>query len=83
MHTAVVHFLASYVEVVNDGFEAWEAEESVVESLRSQILQFGYELMQESSSLLTAVEKSHRAVYEAWSHLKERPNVVLLACCNA
>ena len=83
VHTAVVHFLASYVEVVNDGFEAWEAEESVVESLRSQILQFGYELMQESSSLLTAVEKSHRAVYEAWSHLKERPNVVLLACCNA
>ena len=83
VHTAVVHFLASYVEAVNDGFEAWEAEESVVESLRSQILQFGYELMQESSSLLTAVEKSHRAVYEAWSHLKERPNVVLLACCNA
>ena len=83
VHTAVVHFLASYVEVVNDGFEAWETEESVVESLRSQILQFGYELMQESSSLLTAVEKSHRAVYEAWSHLKERPNVVLLACCNA
>ena len=83
VHTAVVHFLASYVEVVNDGFEAWEAEESVVESLRSQILQFGYELMQESSSLLTAVEKSHCAVYEAWSHLKERPNVVLLACCNA
>ena len=83
VHTAVVHFLASYVEVVNDGFEAWEAEESVVESLRSQILQFGYELMQESSSLLTAVEKSHRAVYETWSHLKERPNVVLLACCNA
>lgn len=83
VHTAVVHFLASYVEVVNDGFEAWEAEESVVESLRSQILQFGYELMQESSSLLVAVEKSHRAVYEAWSHLKERPNVVFLACCNA
>ena len=55
----------------------------MVESLRSQILQFGYELMHESSSLLTAGEKSHRAVYEAWSHLKERPNVVLLACCNA
>ena len=78
VRTAVTHFLASYVEVVNDQAEqAEQAEQAdnvdqsdeVTESLRSQVLQLGYAAMADCAEDLRAVEQSHNAVYKAWADM--------------
>ena len=73
VRTAVTHFLASYVEVVNEQTEQGEVGEDVLESLRLQILQLGYAAMASCAEDLRAVERSHNAVYKAWAEVRVTP----------
>lgn len=73
VRTAVTHFLASYVEVVNEQAEQGEVGEDVLESLRSQVLQLGYAAMASCAEDLRAVERSHNAVYKAWAEVRVTP----------
>lgn len=69
---AVAHFLASYVEVLNDARESWESSDSA-EGFENQVLQLGFHLLSRGNEWLTQAWAFHQAICAEWNSLPAKP----------
>ena len=75
VQTAAIHFVASYVAVVNEVREQWEASEELLESLQKQVLQLGYVLVHHALARPQPLFSLQEAVAHEWNARSQLPNV--------
>ena len=75
VRAAATHFIASYVEAVNEARETWEASEELMDSLQNQILQLGYILLHTESEEKNTTINETPSVNETPSINNETPSI--------
>lgn len=79
IEAAMIHYFATYIEVVNESMERWVDEgitDSVLQSIQTQIVQLGYNILHLFQNLPSSLTSLQKNVVLSWNQIKELPEVL-------
>lgn len=78
LEASMIHYFATYIEVINDSLETWLASnlsDSLLQSIQTQIIQLGYGMLESFQSLPSSLIQLHHTIISHWNEIIHKPTV--------